>query len=160
MSDTNTTVTTPDNTAQPDKTFTQDEVNAIVADRLAREKGKYADYDDLKAKAAKYDEFEEANKSELQRATELADQYKAELEGLKKANEVRDIRSKVATETGVPVDLLTADTEEECAAQAKSILAFAKPNTYPQVKDGGEPTRTGKVSTRQQFAEWAAEAFK
>ena len=33
---------------QEPRTFTQDEVNAIVADRLTRERAKYADYDDLK----------------------------------------------------------------------------------------------------------------
>lgn len=31
-----------------EKTFTQEEVNKIVGDRLAREKGKYTDYEDLK----------------------------------------------------------------------------------------------------------------
>lgn len=37
------------------KTFTQDEVNALIADRLGREKKKYADYDDLKKKAEKFE---------------------------------------------------------------------------------------------------------
>ena len=41
---------------QEPRTFTQDEVNAIVADRLTRERAKYADYDDLKAKAGRVDE--------------------------------------------------------------------------------------------------------
>ena len=41
--------TTP---AQPaGKTFTQAELESIVADRLARERAKYPDYEDLKAKA-------------------------------------------------------------------------------------------------------------
>ena len=41
---------------QEPRTFTQDEVNAIVADRLTRERAKYADYDDLKGKAGRADE--------------------------------------------------------------------------------------------------------
>ena len=41
---------------QETRTFTQEEVNAIVADRLTRERAKYADYDDLKAKAGRTDE--------------------------------------------------------------------------------------------------------
>ena len=41
---------------QENRTFTQDEVNAIVADRLTRERAKYADYDDLKGKAGRADE--------------------------------------------------------------------------------------------------------
>lgn len=35
---------------QQEKTFVQTDVDRIVAERLAREKGKYADYDDLKTK--------------------------------------------------------------------------------------------------------------
>ncbi|MBQ1571918.1 MAG: hypothetical protein IIZ78_12380, partial [Clostridiales bacterium] len=64
----NATVNTGEETAtqQEARTFTQDELNAIVGKRLAEEKGKYADYDVLKAKAAKFDEAEEAAKSELQ----------------------------------------------------------------------------------------------
>ena len=47
------------------KTFTQAELDAVVKDRLKREREKYSDYEDLKAKAAKFDEAEEANKTEL-----------------------------------------------------------------------------------------------
>ncbi len=51
---------------QEERTFTQDEMNAIIADRLSREKSKYADYDELKKKALAFDEGEEASKTELQ----------------------------------------------------------------------------------------------
>ena len=43
------------------RTFTQAEMNAIIQDRLTRERGKYADYEALKAKAAKFDAAEEAH---------------------------------------------------------------------------------------------------
>ena len=46
------------------RTFTQAEMNAIIQDRLTRERGKYADYETLKAKAAKFDAAEEAGKTE------------------------------------------------------------------------------------------------
>ncbi len=73
--------------AQPaGRTFTQAELDAIVADRLARERAKYPDYETFKAKAARYDAAEEAGKSELQKATEQAAALKSELDGLKKAN--------------------------------------------------------------------------
>ena len=62
------------------KTFTQDEVNAIVSDRLKRANEKYADYDALKEKASKLDEIEEAQKSELQKANEKAQALETELE--------------------------------------------------------------------------------
>lgn len=153
MSD-NATVTTQDqNGESQDRTFTQDELNAIVGKRLAEEKSKFADYEDLKAKASKLDELEEANKSELQKATERANSLEAELNELKKANEVRAMREKVANETGIPTNLLTGSTEEECKAQAEAIKAYATPNGYPKVKDGGEiPKPNG--STKQQFADF------
>lgn len=145
--------------ATEERTFTQDELNAIVSDRLKRAESKYEDYEELKAKAEKLDKIEEENKSELERATERAQALEAELDGIKKANEVRDIRQKVAEETGVPVSLITGDTEEECKAQAEAINAYAKPTGYPAVKDGGEVHQVGKPTTREQFAQWAAQAL-
>lgn len=145
MSDTNTTVTTPEETAKPERTFTQSELDAIVQDRLAREKSKYADYEELKTKATKLDEVEEAQKSELQKATERAEALQAQIESMQKANVIRDARAKVAQNLGVPMELLTGEDEESCTAQAKRILEFAKQTTYPSLKDGGEvasPTLT------------------
>lgn len=136
------------------KTFTQDEVNAIVAERLKRESGKYSDYEQLKAKASKFDEIEEASKTELQKARDKADKLQKQLETLTKANEVRDIREKVAKDTGVPVALLTGDTEELCKAQAEGIIAFAKPAGYPTVKDGGEIHNIQRKNAADQFADW------
>lgn len=136
------------------KTFTQEEVDSIVRDRLQRERAKHADYDALKAKAEKFDEFEEAQKSELQKAHDRATALQAELDGLKKAEGLRVMRQAVAQDTGVPAKLLTADTEEGCKEQAAEILKFAKPTGYPSVKDGGEVGGQPKGATRDKFAEW------
>lgn len=156
MSD-NATVTTQEINAEGQtRTFTQEEVNSIIGKRLAEEKGKYADYDVLKAKADKYDEAEEANKSELQKATERANNLEAELNGFKKAEEVRTTREKVANETGIPVNLLTGVTEDECKAQAEAIKAYAQPG-YPKVKDAGELSKQSNSSTRQQFADFMSQ---
>ena len=136
------------------KTFTQDEVNAIVADRLSRERAKYTDYDDLKDKASKYAEFEESQKTELQKATEKAQKFEAELKEIKRANELKAIREKVSTETNVPTHLLTAETEEDCLAQAKAIIEYAKPNAYPTLKDSGEVNNMSGTSAADMFADW------
>lgn len=118
------------------RTFTQDEVNTIIADRLTRERAKYADYDDLKTKAQQFDTT------------------KAELDALNAANAQRDMRARVAAATGVPVELLTGDTEEACTAQAQAALKFAKPvNSYPDVRDG-EPYLAPSAPN------YAAEAFR
>lgn len=50
----------------------QAELDRIIADRLARERSKFADYNDLKAKAARADELEQQHKSETERAIDAA----------------------------------------------------------------------------------------
>ena len=133
------------------KTFTQDEVNHIVSNRVK----KYADYDELKKKADMFDQIEEANKTELQKAQDRANSLQTELDALKKASELRDLRDEVSKAKGVPASLLTGGTREECETQADQILSFAKASPgYPSVPDGGELTHTPKKSTREQFAEW------
>ena len=140
---------------QGEKTFTQEQVNAIVGDRVKQERSKYLDYESLKEKAAKFDAAEEANKTELQKATEKADALKKELDALKAEGTIRQIREEVATANGVPASLLSGTTKEDCEAQAKALLEFAGKSDYPQVKDGGTPRNipSGK-ETRDQFADW------
>lgn len=139
---------------QEERTFTQSELNAIIRDRVERANSKYADYEELKQKAEQFDAAQEAQKSELQKATERAEALQAQLGALTKAAGVREVREKVATEMGVPAGLLTADSEDDCRTQAQGILDFAKPNKYPAVKDGGELTHKPGGSTRDQFAEF------
>ena len=146
--------TTQEAEVKETKTFTQEEVNAIVSERVKKERAKYEGFDDLKAKAAKFDEMEEANKTELQKATERAAELEAKIKEMTEAESLRAMRAKVAGETGVPVEMLTETTEEALADQAKAILKFAGKDRYPNVLDGGEAKRTGKLSTSEQFADW------
>lgn len=132
------------------KTFTQEDVNHIVAKRVA----KYSDYEELKQKAAKYDEQIEAGKSDLQKATERAESLQAELDAIKSANELKSMREEVAKAKGVPVTLLTGTDPDECEAQADALLKWAKPKGYPKVPDGGDPIGHAKKTTREMFAEW------
>jgi len=64
--------------ASTDKGLSQEQVDAIVKDRLARERAKYADYEDLKSKASKLDELELQGKSELEKAQQTAETAKAD----------------------------------------------------------------------------------
>lgn len=156
------TVNQENPTAQePDRTFTQAEMDAVIADRLRRERAKYADYEDLKAKAAKFDEAEEAGKTDLQRAREEAETYRARADALQRDIDARNARDKVAAEKGVPASLLTGTTEEECAAQAEAMLKWRGPaQNYPAVPDGGEVRHSGGGKTRDQFADWFSETLK
>ena len=145
------------------QTFTQEQVNAIVGERLSRQAEKFADYDNLKQKAAEYDRQQEANKSELQKAQEKAQKLEDKIAGMEKADKIRGIRAKVSKDTGVPEGLLTGEDEETCKSQAESILKFAKGSKYPGVKE--EPhTKTHSKSaaeeaTTEEFKELAGQIF-
>lgn len=80
--------TPPADPQDPPKMVPQDEVDRIVADRLARERKKYGDYDDIKAKLADLEKAEdERKKAELSEVERLA----AELdEARKKAQEAEE----------------------------------------------------------------------
>ncbi|AHV98990.1 scaffolding protein [Paenibacillus sabinae] len=81
----------PADPQDPPKTFTQDELDRIVADRIARERKKtekFADYDDIKAKLSEFEKSEaERQKAEMS-ATERLEAEKAE--ALKKAQEAEE----------------------------------------------------------------------
>lgn len=152
-----TTQTAPEAEAeQTPKTFTQEDVNRIVANRVS----KYSDYEELKAKAAKFDEAEEAQKTELEKAQERANKLQSELDGIKAAEELRKMRDEVSKQTGVPAELLTGTTEEECREQANGIIQFRdqKPG-YPAVKDAGDPIITKNGTPKDSFEAWANEAL-
>jgi hypothetical protein len=83
-----------------EKTFTQAEIDDIIAKRLDRERKKFEDYDDIKKKASKYEkEAEErrlAELSEKERAEELA--KKAEDEKADYAKQLDELRESVKRE--------------------------------------------------------------
>ena len=87
------------------KTFTQAELDDILAKRLERATKKFADYDDLKAKADAYAaELEAKRQSELtetERAQELAKQFeaeKAELSALLEAERTKAQQERIRNE--------------------------------------------------------------
>lgn len=133
-----------------ERTFSQAEVDEIIRKHDGKTFAKFADYDELKTKASRLDEIEEANKSELQKANEKAEALTRELDEIKKANELQAIKQRVSEETGVNASYLNGSTEEECRAIASNFKAFAEANktpVAPNVKDGGEvkPTTLTKA---------------
>lgn len=113
-----------DNTGNASEGFkaptSQAELDRIVQSRLERERAKFADYDDLKAKAAEFEKFEESQKSELQKAQERAEAAERALGEVQS----KAVRAEVAAAKGVPVELLTGDSKESLEASADAILAF------------------------------------
>lgn len=108
-----------------DKVLTQADVDRIVQERLTRERQKFADYEDLKSKASKLDELEQANKSELEKM-----QARAE-EAEKRATEASE-RAKASTLRAAIVD----QANRAGAVDADAVLALLDPNAVTIGDDG------------------------
>jgi hypothetical protein len=125
--ETNESNTQADSTSGFTPPASQDELNKIISERVARERAKFADYTDLKGKAAKFDELDQASKTEQERLTErlaAAEARAAEIEG-------RALRLEVASENGLTpaqAKRLVGSTREELEADAKELLATFTPS--------------------------------
>lgn len=150
---------TPDPARGEDgKTFTQADLDRIVADRLKREQTKYSDYADLKAKADKLDQLEQANKSEVERAAAKT----AEAERRAADAEAKALRLEVAAEKGVKARWLSGTTREELEAAADEYLADHPPapgDTPPpgrpveDLRGGGDPDEQPVETNPRKLAE-------
>lgn len=128
----------PENDQQVDEkqeTFkpieSQEQFDAIIRDRIDRAvkstKAKFSDYEDLKAKAGKFDELEESKKTEDQKRLEEIEKLKSmnsELEKQIADHEATRLRFEVATEKKVPVAILNGSTREELENQADELLKW------------------------------------
>lgn len=127
---------------------TQEQFDQAIKARIERAQAKvaerFADYDELKAKAEEYDRAREASKTELQRAQDKAAKAEAELRELKDAQERSKAVSAAASSHGVPAELLSrmaGDPDENAELLAKSLGGKA----YPQTRDNGDAGHAGKA---------------
>lgn len=123
----------------------QEELNKVIESRLARERAKYSDYDDMKKRL---DEIEGANKTELQKLTESHESVKTERDGL--AAETARLRAAIKFELsiedvealdGVPPDKVEALAERLAQKQTKKP---PKPAGLQSGAGPGGPQLTGK----------------
>jgi hypothetical protein len=137
----------------------QEELDRIISDRLTRERGKYADYDDLKAKAAKWEQAEDAAKTEAQRALERAEKAERALKDKQDAEALAALRTEVADakqQDGLPLgaaDLLVGVTREELEASADRLItvfgaAAKKGAAGPYVPSEGKPADSVRADKR------------
>jgi hypothetical protein len=94
----------PESGGEPPKTFTQEDIDKAVESRLARERKKFSDYDELKAKAEKLAEIEAANLSDLEKeraAREAAEARASELASKAEKAAVNAAIVKAAVAAGV-----------------------------------------------------------
>lgn len=109
----------------------QEDLNRVIADRISRERSKFADYDDLKAAATRLAEIEQASKSDLEKAQEAAATANATA-----AKAQQDaLRMRVALTKGLPatlVDRLHGTNEQELTADAEELLKLVAPAAAQQ----------------------------
>jgi hypothetical protein len=106
----------------------QAELDKAIGPRLERERAKFADYKELKAKADKFDELEAANKTEIERAQSERDTAKAELD--RERLEIK--RLQLANEHGISgeyLELFTGSSIEDLEAKAPKIAALIPAQT-------------------------------
>ena len=123
---------------------TQEDFDRAIRERIERERAKYSDYDELKAKAAKFDEAEEARKTELEKAQARINRLEAAAKARDEADRARAMREKVSKETGVPAELISGTDEESMTEWARGVAAFAKARVPAAPKLEGSGLFAGK----------------
>lgn len=151
--------TTPATNPEPEKSdgfepiTTQDQLEKVIGQRIARERSKYADYKDLRAKAAKFDELQKT-----------ADDRIAAIEQELTTERRERRREKVAAAKGVPASALHGDTDDELNACADDLLSWRgvkpeKPKTPPTGLKSGATNSDSRMDP-QERAVSALRAFR
>lgn len=131
----------------------QADFDAAIQKRIERERKKIpTDYEELKAKAAKLQEFEDSQKTETQKQQEALAEAKAQLAELT----VGKLRAEVAAAKGVPVSLLSGSTQEELEAAADALIDFRgeqKQSPSSSAISRANTSKSSPLSTADLFAD-------
>ena len=128
----------------------QEDFDKAIQGRIARERAKFANYEEGQAAIAKLAEFEESQKTEAQKAQERLDAAEKRAVEL----ELKATRAEVAAAKGVPVELLNGGTREDLEASADALIQFkgTKPNG-PVIPGQGTAPAAGPQTTAELFAQ-------
>ena len=114
---------------------TQEEFDAAIKGRLAREKEKYSDYDQLKDRVEELEKENVGLKSTIEANHQSKADADRQLEEMQKqiaGYETASLRTRVALQNGLPYDLadrLQGTDEESLRADAERLAGFLKPST-------------------------------
>ena len=144
--DPNTPPATPEAPAtppEPPHMVAQDQVDRIVQERLNRERQKFADYDDLKQKATRFDEMEAASLSDLEKANSRADAAEksaADATALAKETNVRSAVISAAVKAGavnadavfklIERDAVTVGDDGSVTGAEEAVAALLESDPY------------------------------
>lgn len=131
------------------KTFTQDEVDKIVKDRLARAKKDVpADYDELKDKAKKYDEAQASGKSNDEQTSEKLAQLEKDLADERHLR----LKAEVAAAKGLTpaqAKRLNGSSREELETDADDLLEnLPAPKGETEQENQGPPSRRPRADLK------------
>lgn len=128
------------------RTFTQDELNAILAEDRRKNAEKYADYDDLKAKAEQLDQHQQENQTELEKAVARAEKAERERDQERTDRQLADRRAlaaEVASAKGVPVSHISGDTREDLEKSADALISWRSGGQEATGKQQEQPPNVG-----------------
>ena len=129
----------------------QDDLNRVITERVNRERAKFADYTDLKTKAAKLDQIEQANKSEADKFSERI----ASLETENTAIKSQALRSRIQAKFSVSDEdaelFLTGADEASLTKQAERLAArdTERKKQGNRVPKEGTSTKSGDDDMRE-----------
>jgi hypothetical protein len=149
------TVEVPENKPEAQaKTFTQEEVDKILAKRLGRVESKYADYDELKSKADEFQkELEQKRMAELsaqERAEELAKKFEAERNDY--AKQLEEFKTKVERQQVVNEFIKAAPSANIPSDRIDAALKLADLSAVKVGEDGVEGLADVMKSLVEQYS--------
>jgi hypothetical protein len=157
---------------QPEKTFTQAELDAIIADRLSRQKKQYEDYDDLKDKASKWQRFLDEQKSEIEKMNDAVRNAQRERDEALQRAQARLIRAAFVAEAAQqgaahPDDVyaladlssVALDDQDNVVGVAEAVKAIIEAGRVPMAQGPRAPSLDGGAGSGQRPAEAAKVAL-
>lgn len=134
---------------------TQEELDTIVKARIAREREKYQDYDQLKTRVEELETENSSLQTALNDPKSNTDSYTEKITTLENqiaGYEAANLRTKVALQYGLPIDLanrLQGDDEDGLKVDAERLASFIKPSQPQPPTKSNEP-----IITDQKEAGW------
>jgi predicted RNase H-like HicB family nuclease len=139
---------------------TREEFQAVfkkeLKPRLERERAKYADYDELRDKAARLAALENAKETEF---NERVAALEAEVAEHRRLAQVREWVAEVAERTGVAERVLRGSTLEELEAHAEVLLEMFPKERKPVIANEGS-SKVSVGSPADAFASFIETQFK
>lgn len=140
---------------------TQEKFDAAISERLRREREtvskKYADYDELKQKAANYEkQIGEMTKAAEESAKKYSgyDKQLADMQEKIKGYETGSVKTRIAHEKGIPYELaerLTGQTEDEIRQDAEMLSKLISRKPPAPLKISADDSADSKTAALKAF---------